>query len=67
MRRVLMFAVILLVTIVMFGCSDTPQITNPSTPADLGTLVQRPEFIDTRPEAVISTVTLKPTVDYIVA
>jgi len=67
MRRVLMFAVILLVTIVMFGCSDTPQITNPSNPADLGALVQRPEFIDTRPEAVISTVTLKPTVDYIVA
>jgi len=27
-----MFAVILLVTIVMFGCSDTPQITNPATP-----------------------------------
>jgi len=67
MRRVLMFAVIMLATFMMFGCSDTPQITNPSTPADLGALVQRPEFVDTRPEAVVATVTLKPTVDYIVA
>jgi hypothetical protein len=64
MNRVLLFAVVLLTLIMMFGCSRTPDVTGPSDTTNLGALVQRPEFVDTRPEAAIISATLKPTADY---
>jgi hypothetical protein len=60
MRLRLMFSVALLLLLVV-GCSkDSPTV---STTADLHSLalVPRPEFVDTRPEAVIQAHVLKPT------
>ncbi|MCX6828290.1 MAG: caspase family protein [candidate division Zixibacteria bacterium] len=64
MKRVLLFAAVLLTLIMMFGCSKTPQINGPSDSTNLGQLVQRPEFIDTRPPSAIALATVKPTADY---
>jgi Caspase domain len=64
MKRVLLFAAVLLTLIMMFGCSRTPQITGPSDTTNLGPLVQRPEFIDTRPPTAIDMATVKPRADY---
>ncbi len=61
MRKVLLFAAALLTLVLLFGCSETPQITNSSDSSNLGPLVQRPEFIDLRPQSTISTFTMKPT------
>jgi hypothetical protein len=43
----------LVVIAASFGCSNEQKITGPADdPGTMGTLVQRPEFIDNRPEAV---------------
>lgn len=38
----------------VFGCSQDSQLTGPSDPANLGQLVQRPDFIETRPAAEVA-------------
>jgi hypothetical protein len=52
----------------VFGCSDTPRITDPGNDtANLGPLVQRPEFVDTRPAATIESFLMKPSESYMAA
>ncbi len=64
MRFVLLFAVILLAVVMISGCSDTRQIVSPADQTNLGPLVQRPEFIDSRPQTIIQNFTMKPTGEY---
>ena len=47
----------------LFGCSESPKITSPDTTGAMVTLVQRPDFIDTRPEAVIQQYILNANID----
>jgi hypothetical protein len=63
MRFVFFFVVILLATVMMFGCSDTRQIISPADQTNLGPLVERPEFVETRPQAVVESFTVKPSLD----
>ncbi|PKK83187.1 MAG: hypothetical protein CVT49_09750 [candidate division Zixibacteria bacterium HGW-Zixibacteria-1] len=44
--------------LLIFGCSETPQITEPTGDATIGVMVQRPQFIDSRPQTVIEQFTL---------
>jgi len=52
-KKLLLFLAAGLMLVLIFGCSDSPNINN-STDKPAITLVQRPEFIETRPEAVVS-------------
>jgi len=58
MKKLLILLGLGLTLLLMFGCSDSPNVTQPSD-APAITLVERPEFIETRPEAVISQFILK--------
>jgi hypothetical protein len=53
MKKVLLMLAGGMLLLLMFGCSDTPDVTQPSEVPAV-TLVQRPEFIETRPEAELS-------------
>jgi len=64
MRVVVLFAAILLVSIMMLGCSDSRQIISPADQTNLGQLVQRPEFVDNRPQAIISSFTKYASAEY---
>ncbi len=53
MKRLLLLLCMLAVVTAFFGCSDEPNITGPNDDLTApGTLVQRPEFVDNRPDAV---------------
>ncbi|HPI32919.1 MAG TPA: caspase family protein, partial [candidate division Zixibacteria bacterium] len=53
MKRLLLVLSLLGMMTAFFGCSNDPQTTGPAVGQDTpGTLVQRPEFIDNRPDAV---------------
>ncbi len=53
MKRLLILLSLCCVLTALFGCSQEPTVTGPGgNQTNSGTLVQRPEFIDTRPEAV---------------
>jgi hypothetical protein len=68
MKKLFMLLAVCCTLFLVFGCSDTPRITNPSSDtADLGPLVQRPEFVDTRPAATIESFMVKPTDNNFVA
>jgi len=53
MRKTLLLLAISSLIIMFAGCSDSPQVTGPDDQPAL-TLVQRPEFVDTRPQDVIA-------------
>ena len=53
MKKLLMFLFIGCVLLLVFGCSESPRITEPTDQSTLGTLVQRPQFTENRPDAVI--------------
>lgn len=61
--RLLLFSAVVLMLLAA-GCSkDSPTVsTSPGTDINSLTLVQRPEFVDTRPQAVIDAHVLKPNV-----
>ena len=44
--------------LLVFGCSESPEITGPTGDNTIGAMTARPEFIDTRPQAVIDQFTL---------
>jgi len=53
MKRLLLLLSLCCVLTAFYGCSDEPTVTGPDKDqSNLGPLVQRPEFIDNRPEAV---------------
>ncbi len=65
MKRFFMLLAVCCTLLLVLGCSDTPRITDPGPDtASLGPLVQRPEFVDTRPAVTIESFTMKPTADY---
>jgi hypothetical protein len=57
MKKLLLMLASGLMLLMMFGCSDTPDVTQPDQTPQI-TLVQRPEFIETRPQDVIDQFTL---------
>jgi hypothetical protein len=57
MKKVLLLFAVSLMMMLMFGCSDSPDVNKPTDGPTIN-LVQRPEFIETRPEAVVSQFTL---------
>ncbi len=57
MKKLLLMLALGLTVALMVGCSDSPDVTNPDQ-APAITLVQRPEFIETRPDAVVDQFTL---------
>ncbi len=63
MKRVLILLTALIVVFLIFGCSETPKVTNPMDVSSLGALVPRPEFIETRPPEVVSQFILIPSPD----
>ena len=58
MRRALLVILASLSLLLLFGCSEDPNA--PVSPTEQIQLVQRPEFVDTRPEAVIQASFLSP-------
>jgi hypothetical protein len=60
MRRVLLIAFTALTLVMVFGCGENPPVTGSNDVSTLGPLVQRPEFIDTRPQSAIVSATFKP-------
>jgi hypothetical protein len=53
MKRLLLLLSMLAVLTALFGCSNQPTTIGPDVDqSTMGTLVQRPEFIDNRPDAV---------------
>ena len=53
MKRLLLLLSVGVVLAALVGCSNEPTVTGPDTDqTPVGALVQRPEFIDNRPEAV---------------
>ncbi|MEZ5360061.1 MAG: caspase family protein [Candidatus Zixiibacteriota bacterium] len=52
-KRILLSLTIMFSLFLVFGCSQNSDITSP-TSSDEIVLVQRPEFVDTRPQAVIN-------------
>lgn len=56
MKRLLAVVLAGVALLMVFGCSDSPPTQ--STGENLGTLVQRPEFVETRPPDVVASVTL---------
>ncbi|MBK7142992.1 MAG: caspase family protein [bacterium] len=53
MKRLLLLLCMLAAISAFYGCSDNSPVTGPDEGANTpGTLVQRPEFVDNRPEAV---------------
>jgi len=66
MKKLFMLFGVCCTLLLVFGCSDTPRITDPNANmADLGPLVQRPEFVDTRPAATIESFMMKPDVNIV--
>lgn len=53
MKKLLMLLSVCCVLLLVFGCSESPRVTEPTGQTSLGTLVQRPQFIENRPESVI--------------
>ncbi len=53
MKRVCLLLLTGMISIVFWGCGDQGQVTGPSEPGVDGSVYQRPQFIDTRPYAVI--------------
>lgn len=58
MNKVLLLLAVSLMMMLMFGCSDSPDVNQPTDGPTIN-LVQRPEFIETRPEAELSQYILK--------
>ena len=64
MKRLLLLLTVCAVLTALFGCSNEPTMIGPDADQNtIGTLVQRPEFIDNRPEAVKSAFTKFGTAD----
>lgn len=63
MKKLLLGLIAATVILLLFGCSDSQQPVAPS--GDSITLVQRPQFIETRPEAVVLNAVVKPTPSYV--
>lgn len=56
MKRMLILLGLCCSLMLLFGCDQDTQVTNPSSDqSELGPLVQRPEFVDPRPPAQIAT------------
>jgi len=53
MKKLLFLFVACCTFLLIFGCSEAPDVTNPTGQAALGTMVARPEFVDNRTDAVI--------------
>jgi hypothetical protein len=63
MRSLMFFSILLL--LLAAGCSkDSPTQSSPGIDYQANPLVARPDFIDTRPQAVIEAYTLKPSPEY---
>jgi len=64
MKNCFILLLLALATMLMFGCSESPTVSN--SPVDYAslTLVQRPQFIDTRPTEVIENFVMKPDVTF---
>lgn len=74
MKKFLPFLLLTCLLFALFGCSESPQITGsssqmqiPSVNGKPAVLVQRPEFVDNRPEAIISAFILSPEVSLLSA
>ncbi len=63
MKKLLTLLAALIVIFMIFGCSETPQVTDPMDISSLGALVQRPEYIETRPPEVVSQFVMEPSPD----
>lgn len=62
MKKLLLLLLSTLFLLSLFGCSEDPG--TPAVSNEQMTLVQRPEFVDLRPEAQISAAMIKPSVEY---
>jgi hypothetical protein len=58
MKKLLMLLAAGVFLMLIFGCSDAPDVNRPSDAPSI-TLVQRPEFVELRPDAVVSQFVLK--------
>lgn len=58
MKKLFLLFALSLSMLLIFGCSETPQITEPTGDATIGVMSQRPQFIDNRPQDVIAQFTL---------
>jgi hypothetical protein len=64
MKQVLLVILALGLTLMLFGCSQSPTSTNTAIDVPDAALVQRPDFVDTRTDAEKLAATLKPTTNY---
>lgn len=71
MKKFLLLLVLSCFFLLMFGCSESPQITSPTYDVQIPTvngkpaaLVQRPEFIDNRPDDVKANYVLMADIDF---
>ena len=53
MKKLFFLLAICCTLLLVFGCSESPKITAPTGDTTIGAMTQRPEFIDSRPDAVI--------------
>jgi len=61
MKKLFLLLALCCTILLIFGCSESPKVTNPTGDAAIGTMVPRPEFVDNRPDAVIEQFTLHTT------
>jgi hypothetical protein len=65
MKRLLFLLAALGAVLLIFGCGETPNVTDPIDLDALGTLVQRPQYIETRPPDVVEQYIMSPSPDYL--
>jgi hypothetical protein len=63
MKRVIILLAALIVIFLIFGCSETPKVTNSTDVSSLGALVPRPEYVETRPPEVVNQFIMTPSPD----
>ncbi len=62
MKKLLLVLISATLLLTVFGCSQDP--VSPTPTGDQIALVQRPEFVDQRPDSEIAAATIRPTVEY---
>ena len=65
MKKFLALFTVCCALLVIFGCSQSPTTSDSSDNALATQLVQRPQFVETRPQAVVEQFVMKPSAQYL--
>ncbi|MBN2225871.1 MAG: caspase family protein [candidate division Zixibacteria bacterium] len=59
MKKLLTLFAVSIALLMLFGCSQSPTVNNSDT-TDIGTMLQRPEFVELRPQAEVQVAIMQP-------